>query len=49
MNILLFGLGVIVTFLLVAGIYQSRKEKELEWESQRKSKLSYRTNQEFIE
>jgi uncharacterized protein (DUF2062 family) len=40
--------GVIVTGIVLCGLYLGRKEMREEFERQREQKLSYRTNEEFI-
>lgn len=48
-TILVLVAGIVVTFLVARGLYESRREMMEEYETQRRQKLSYRTEEEFIE
>ncbi|GEM_PF-1953863 len=45
----IFGTGVLVTAMVAVATWQFRKEMREQFEAQREKKLSYRTNEEFIE
>ena len=48
-TILVFVLGIFITLIAAWGLYESRREMMDDFEEQRKQKLSYRTEEEFID
>lgn len=48
-TILVLVMGIVITIIAARGLYESRREMMEEYEAQRRQKLSYRTEEEFIE
>lgn len=46
--IFVFISGVIVTLIAVYGLYSHLEETRSEFEEKRQSKITYRTNEEFV-
>ena len=44
----IFGTGVLVIIMVAIAVWQFRMEMHERFESDRETKLSYRTNEEFI-
>ena len=48
-TLLVLVLGIFITLIAARGLYESRRERMEDFEEKRKQKLTYRTEEEFID